>query len=214
MESTVYIVDDDQAARDSVARLIRAHRVQAQTFASGEEFLQQWKEPAVGCVISDVRMTGMSGLELQAKMKERAIELPLVMITAYADVPMAVKAMQAGAVSFLKKPCDPDELWSTVKMALSKERTDRELRQRRATISAGMSNLTEGERRVLQKLLAGMPNKKIASELDLGLRTVELRRATIMRKLEADSLAEVVRMALLVDFKIPDLGADVSTSKS
>ena len=145
-------------------------------------------------------MTGMSGLQLLQQLASRKSTLPAVVITGYADVPMAVKAMQAGAMTFLEKPCQDQELWQAIQQALDKEKSIQSLRRQKSEIESRLATLTEDEIAVLRKLLEGLPNKRIAVDLDIGLRTVELRRSNIMKKMQAASLPELVRMAILIGF--------------
>ena len=198
--ATVFVVDDDAASRESVLALVTSKGLKAKGFASGEEFLEQFDPAATGCLIVDVRMAGMSGLELLEKLKARKSLLPAIVITGFADVPMAVKAMQAGAMTFLEKPCQEQELGQAIEEALDRERTQAILRRQKSKIEARLASLKDEEIAVLRKLLEGWHNKRIATELRIGLRTVEQRRARVMRKMEAASLPELVRMAILVDF--------------
>jgi two-component system, LuxR family, response regulator FixJ len=196
-DGTIFIVDDDPAARASVAALVQSHDMGFRAFASAEEFLAAYKPDQQGCLVVDVRMSGMTGLQLQEQIKARGYHLPVIVITGYADVPLAVRAMRAGAVTFLEKPCAEMELWESIQLALDRSaqtngRSRDDVRARRAT-------LNPAELQVLEMLLIGKPNKAIALELGIGLRTVELRRANIMKKMQADSLAELVRLALLAE---------------
>ncbi len=194
----VFVVDDDPAARNSLAALISSRDLPVKTFASAEEFLDAYQPQERACLIADVRMTGMSGLELQEKLAARELNLPVIVITGFADVPTAVRAMKAGAVTFLEKPCSEQEITDAIETALDIERKNNELRARREEIEASLNELDEIEQAVLDKILAGLPNKTIATDLNLGLRTVEFRRARIFQKLHADSLAELVRTVLVV----------------
>lgn len=198
--ATVFVVDDDAAARESVLALVSLKGVRAQGFASAEEFLARFDPQMTGCLVVDVRMTGMSGLQLLQQLQNRQSTLPAIVITGYADVPMAVKAMQTGATTFLEKPCQDQELWQAIQQALDKEKSLQSLRRQKGEIEARLGTLTEDEVAVLRKLLEGLPNKRIAVDLDIGLRTVELRRSNIMKKMSAASLPELVRMAILIGF--------------
>ncbi len=198
--ATVFVVDDDAAARESVLALVSLKGVRAQGFASAEEFLAQFGLHMTGCLVVDVRMTGMSGLQLLQQLNGRKSTLPAIVITGYADVPMAVKAMQAGAMTFLEKPCQDQELWQAIQQALDREKALQALRRQKGEIDARLATLTEDEVAVLRKLLEGLPNKRIAVDLDIGLRTVELRRSNIMKKMQAASLPELVRMSILIGF--------------
>jgi two-component system, LuxR family, response regulator FixJ len=203
-ERTVFVVDDDIAARESIVDIVRLKGCQAQGFASAEEFLAQYNPAQKGCVVVDVRMSGMSGLDLLLELKSRKSPLPVVMITGYADVALAVQAMRAGAVSFLEKPCREAELWQEIRQALEIEQTEHARRKQRSDVEARLASLTEEEVVVLRRLLEGHPNKRIASDMDLGLRTVEMRRSNVMRKMQAASMAELVRMAILAEFLKPE----------
>jgi FixJ family two-component response regulator len=198
--ATVFVVDDDAAARESVLALVSLKGVRVQGFASAEEFLAQFGPHMSGCLVVDVRMTGMSGLQLLQQLSARKSTLPAIVITGYADVPMAVKAMQSGAMTFLEKPCQDQELWQAIQQALDKEKSLQSLRRQKGDIEGRLATLTEDEVSVLRKLLEGLPNKRIAVDLDIGLRTVELRRSNIMKKMQAASLPELVRMAILIGF--------------
>jgi two-component system, LuxR family, response regulator FixJ len=198
--ATVYVVDDDAAARESVLALVSLKGVRAQGFASAEEFLAHFNPQLTGCLVVDVRMTGISGLQLLQQLHSRHSTLPAIVITGYADVPMAVKAMQSGALTFLEKPCQDQELWQAIQQALDQEKSLQSLRRQKGEIESRLATLTEDEVAVLRKLLEGLPNKRIAVDLDIGLRTVELRRSNIMKKMSAASLPELVRMAILIGF--------------
>ena len=198
--ATVFVVDDDAAARESVLALVSLKGVRAQGFASAEEFLAHYVPEMTGCLVVDVRMTGMSGLQLLQQLQVRKSTLPAIVITGYADVPMAVKAMQSGAMTFLEKPCQEQELWQAIQQALDREQSLLAARRQQGEIESRLATLTEDEVAVLHKLLEGLPNKRIAVDLDIGLRTVELRRSNIMKKMSANSLPELVRMAILIGF--------------
>jgi FixJ family two-component response regulator len=197
-DPVVYVVDDDPAARNSVAALIKSRGLAVETYPSAEEFLDRYDPFQRGCLIVDVRMTGMSGLDLQERLATKGVNLPVIVITGFADVPMAVRAMQTGAVTFLEKPCSEQEITRAIQTALDLEAQNNELRQRRAEIEENYRRITQAERDVLERIVLGMPNKEVASELKLGLRTVEQRRARIMTKMNVDSLAELVRMVLFI----------------
>jgi FixJ family two-component response regulator len=203
-ESTVFVVDDDPGARESVIALVSLKGLRAEGFSSAENFLEHYDPTSTGCVVVDVKMTGMSGLELLRKLNERKSHLPVVVITGYGDVPMAVKAMQEGAFTFLEKPCQEQELWHAIQQALEREKLEHPQRLERAETEARISTLTEDELEVFRRLLAGHANKRIAADLDIGLRTVELRRSNIMKKMQATSLPDLVRMAILIDFFKPE----------
>jgi FixJ family two-component response regulator len=194
-QGQVYIVDDDLAARESVAALVESMGVPARAFASAEEFLQAFDPRQRGCLVTDLRMPGMSGLELQQRLAREGSALPVVVITAFADVPVTVQIMQAGAVTVLPKPYRDQELWDAIRKALARddERAEREARDRE--VASRFATLTSDERLILDRLCAGKTNKAIALELDLGQRTIEGRRSTVMAKLRVRSLAELVLLA-------------------
>ena len=199
-ESTVMVIDDDAAARESVVALASFKGLRARGFASAEEFLAEYDPKQKGVLVVDFRMPGMTGLELLHQLNARNSSLPVVMITGYGDVPMAVKAMQAGAASFLEKPCKEQELWREVIQALEREDTQHALRKRKSEVEARLASLSEGELIVFRRMLDGQGNKRMALDLDLGLRTIESRRARIMRKMQAESLPDLVRLAILGGF--------------
>ena len=203
-ESTVFVVDDDTGARESVMALVQQKGLNAEGFSSAEDFLARYSPAHKGCVVIDVRMAGMSGLDLLKKLKSRNALLPVVVITGYADVPMAVRAMQEGAVTFLEKPCQEQQLWQAISQALEIEQNQHAQRRQRAELETRLATLTDDELEVFRRLLAGHANKRIAADLDIGLRTVELRRSNIMKKMQATSLPDLVRMAILIDFLKPE----------
>jgi FixJ family two-component response regulator len=197
-EPVIFVVDDDPAARVSLAALIKSRGMSVESFASAEEFLAAYRPGRRGCLLVDVRMTGMSGLDLLERLAELHAHLPVIVITGFADVPMAVRAMRAGATSFLEKPCTEQEIWDAIQAGLDTEAKANRLWQKREEIAARFESLSSGEREVLDRILAGSTNKVIAKDLNLGMRTVELRRANIMEKMGAGSLPDLVRRVLLV----------------
>jgi len=199
-DSTIFVVDDDDAARESVVALVGSKGLRAKGFASAEAFLSAFDPAEKGCLVVDVRMQGMTGLQLVEHLAARDSKLPVVVITGYADVPMAVRAMQIGAVTFLEKPCHEQELWQAIERALEIEQRQQLERSQQAEVAARIDSLTEEETAVFRMLLAGKVNKRIAVELDFGLRTVEARRSTVMKKMQATSLPDLVRMAILSGF--------------
>ena len=194
----VYVIDDDPAGRESVAALVRSRGLEVEAYESAEAFLACFDRTRSGCIVVDVRMPGMSGMELQERLRQDDISLPIVMISGYADVSTAVQAMRNGALTYLEKPCSEQKLWESISRALDLEAASRLQRQQCADIVCRLKTLTADEHCVFDKILAGKPNKVIARDLDLGLRTVELRRAKILEKMCASSLAELVQMAMLV----------------
>ena len=196
-EPIVFIVDDDPAARDSVAALVKSKGVQVRVYSSGEDFLASLDARLFGCVVADVRMTGISGLELQSALNDRKVPLPVIIITGFGDIPTAVRAMKAGASTFLEKPCRAEELWASIQKALRDSADIHQSEDRASQARARLATLSLEERQVMRLMLAGKTNKMIALELDFGLRTIELRRANIMRKMQADTFADLVRLILL-----------------
>ena len=190
---TVFVVDDDPAARDSVAALVSSKGLAVECFESAEEFLATYDRSRPGCLIDDLRMDGMDGLQLQQRLIEKGIRLPVILISAYANVPTAVIAMNRGAITFLEKPCGDHELWTNIRKAIRRDQQHRSDQAARDEISRRLATLTDPERDVLECLRRGSMNKVIAAELDIGLRTVELRRANIMKKMEANSLAQLLK---------------------
>jgi len=195
-QPTVYVVDDDPAARESVLALVKTKGVPAAGFSSAEEFLNAYSPDMIGALVLDVRMPGISGLELQQQLRAAGSPLCVMIITGYGDVRTAVRAMQSGAYTFLEKPCQDQELWGTIQEALQRGQKQSEQKIEQEELARRAATLTTSEREVLLRVLEGMPNKQIAQELDIGLRTVELRRSEIMSKFQANSLPELVRMAI------------------
>jgi len=197
-EPTVFIVDDDAGVRDSVAALIESYGFATEVFASGTAFLQQMTAGRRGCVLLDIRLPDMTGLMVQAKLRELGFNQPVIMITAFADVPLAVAAMRAGAADFLEKPYADDVLIAAVRMALARAEAVASVDAQMARITARLAQLTPREREVLDRLLAGRQNKQIAHDLGISPRTVEIHRARVMEKMQAGSLSELVRVVLTV----------------
>ena len=197
VQQTVFIIDDDPGAREAVAALVSTKKVPVEIFASAEEFLAQFQPKRNGCVLVDMRMQGMSGLELQKELSQRGALIPVIVISAYGDVPTAVNAMRQGALSFIEKPCTSEDLWNNISQALRYNRETLERSAEQSEVQQQLATLTSDEREVLDHLMTGAPNKAIASRLDIGLRTVESRRATVLKKMGADSLAVLVQKVLL-----------------
>jgi RNA polymerase sigma factor (sigma-70 family) len=195
---TVFVVDDDQAMRGSLQWLIESVGMKVQTYESAQAFLDAYYPGRAGCLLLDVRMPGMSGLELQEYLVRREIRLPVIIITGHGDVSMAVKAMKAGAVDFIEKPFDDEELLNSIRNAVQHDEKRRALRARRADIAARMAELTPREHEVMAMVTDGKSNKEIATSLGVSAKTVEVHRARVMDKMRADSLAELVRLALIV----------------
>ncbi|HUT87938.1 MAG TPA: response regulator [Thermoguttaceae bacterium] len=198
-EPTVFVVDDDPQGRKSVCALVRSMGIPAESFASAEEFLEAYLQERPGCLVTDVRMFGMSGLELQEELKRRNVLLPAVVLTAYARTPITVRAMKAGAVTLLEKPYDDDDLWDAIRAALTEDSASRADHQQRRKIRDRIARLTPAERKVMDMMVQGKANKAIAHELDISVRTVENRRREVFAKLQADSVAQLVRLAIEAD---------------
>jgi two-component system response regulator FixJ len=192
----VHVIDDDEAVRESVEFLLRTAGLAVKTYESAAVFLDAVPAIGHGCVITDVRMPGLSGLDLLRHIKERQVPLPVIVITGHGDVPLAVEAMKFGAVDFLEKPFADDVLLAAVRSALDRSEASAARETERAEIRARVATLTQRERDVLHGLVAGNPNKIIAFNLEISPRTVEIYRANVMTKMKAGSLSELVRMAL------------------
>jgi FixJ family two-component response regulator len=193
---TVFIVDDDEAVRSSLKLLLKTLGVSAVAYASAPEFLAAFDASRAGCLVLDIRMPGMSGLELQQELNVRGALLPIIFITGHGDVPMAVEAMQHGAMDFLQKPFRDQDLIDRINKALERDRIGRELLDNRARILSLIESLTPREREVLEQVTQGKINKVIAAAMGLSQRTVEIHRAHIMEKMGANSLAHLVRMVI------------------
>jgi FixJ family two-component response regulator len=196
--STVYLVDDDPAVRTGITRLLAAAGFAVVAFESSEAFLDGHDLAAPGCVVLDVAMRGLSGLELQQALADRGSERPIVFLTGHADVPMSVQAMKAGAVDFLTKPVEAEQLVSAIHLALERDSRAREARNERDMVEHRLATLTSREREVLRHVIAGRLNKQIAADLGTAEKTVKVHRGRIMTKLAVRSVAELVRMTELV----------------
>jgi two-component system response regulator FixJ len=196
-ESIVHVIDDDSAMRQSMEFLLRTVNIRAQTYESAADFLKSLPRSGTGCIITDVRMPGMSGLELLRKLKELEVALPVIVITGHGDVPLAVEAMKSGASDFIEKPFDDEALLASVRAALKVQDGQAEQQAARTAIAERVASLSARERQVLEGLVAGLPNKTIAFDLGISPRTVEIYRANVMTKMAATSLSELVRMALV-----------------
>jgi FixJ family two-component response regulator len=192
----VYIVDDDEAVRGSLRMLMRSVGLQAQALGSAREFLDAYDRRQSGCLVLDVRMPQMSGLELQQQLNQRGATIPVIFISGHGDVPMAVEAMQHGAFDFLQKPFRDQELLDRVQRALKLDAQSRATSAADAQILERLKSLTPRERQVMQLVTRGKANKVVGAELGVSQRTVEIHRAHVMEKMQARSLAELVRMVL------------------
>jgi len=193
---TVFVVDDDDAVRNSLQMLLKTLDLPTESFASAQEFLAAFDPGRGGCLVLDVRMPGMNGLHLQEELNARGALLPIIFITGHGDVPMAVEAMQHGAMDFLQKPFRDRELMDRITKALEKDRAGRQLLGDRERIRARLAQLTPREYQVMSLVTQGKANKAIAANLNMSQRTVEIHRARIMEKMSANSLAHLVRMVI------------------
>ena len=192
----IFVVDDDEAVRNALRFLLKSVGLTAVTLASADEFLRTYKAEQAGCLVLDVRMPGMSGLELQQELNLRGAMIPVIFITGHGDVPMAVEAMQHGAFDFLQKPFRDQELIDHIQRALAADQKNRLLLKERDRVRGRLESLTPREHEVLNLMLRGKPNKVMAAELGLSQRTVEIHRARVMEKTEASSVAQLVRMVM------------------
>jgi len=197
----VHIVDDDEAVRRSLAFMLSSAGLAVRVYDSAGAFLDGLDDLQCGCLITDVRMPEMTGLELLQRIKQRAPCLPAIVITGHGDVPLAVEAMKAGAIDFIEKPFDENAILDAVNAAL--EQSGEGDNGDRAAVNARIASLSERERQVLDGLVAGHPNKVIAATLGISPRTVEVYRANLMAKMHAKSLSEVIRMAILAQVPMP-----------
>jgi two-component system response regulator FixJ len=198
LEPTVFIVDDDQEVRDALELLMQSIGLAAQSFASAQAYLDAFDPVRPGCVVLDVRMKGMSGLELQRRLSEEPLFPPIIVITGHGDVPMAVRGVKAGAVDFIEKPFNDQLLLDAVHRALEQDAEQRGEASRLADITVRLARLTPREREILEEVAAGKRNKIIAADLGISQSTVEAHRAKVMEKMEARSLSDLMRMLLLV----------------
>ncbi|HTG14520.1 MAG TPA: response regulator transcription factor [Blastocatellia bacterium] len=194
-EAIVYVIDDDAQTRDALKNLMRSVGLHAEVFASAQDFLRSKRPDVPACLVLDVRLRGLSGLDLQKRMAEANIEIPIIFITGYGDIPMTVQAMKAGAVEFLTKPFRNQELLDAIQQALERDRTTREQRAKNDELYDRYDSLTPREREVMTLVVAGLLNKQIAGELGTSETTVKNHRHQLMEKMGADSVAELVKMA-------------------
>jgi len=191
----VFVIDDDESVRKSLASLIRSARLRVETFASAQQFLTTPRTNVPSCLVLDVRMPGLSGLELQKRLAEINIDIPIVFITAHGDVPTSVRAMKAGAVEFLTKPFRDEDLLDAIQQAIARDRVARLQEAQTIDLRTRYESLTAREREVMELVVSGLLNKQIAKKLGTSEVTIKVHRAQVMKKMRADSLAALVRMS-------------------
>jgi two-component system response regulator FixJ len=202
-KGTIFIVDDDEAVRDSLGALLETEGFSVEAFASAKAFLAGFKPKEACCVIADIRMPDMDGLELQEEIIKRGWGLPVIIVTGHGDVPLAVRAMKAGAVDFIEKPFDDEVLRASIDRGVAQSRRSLGESALVQEVETRMAQLTAREREVMEHLVAGRPNKVIAHRMDISPRTVEVHRGRVMEKMQARSLSDLVRMALAAKIEIP-----------
>jgi len=193
----VHVIDDDDAVRESLEFLLRTARLEVRTYESAAAFLGILPRVEVGCIITDVRMPELSGIDLLKRLNELDVRVPVIVITGHGDVPLAVEAMKFGAVDFFEKPFDDEALVAAVRSALDQRKDDSKRKAEVSLINSRLTELSNRERQVLEGLVAGRPNKVIAYDLGISPRTVEIYRANLMTKMQASSLSDLVRMAIV-----------------
>jgi len=203
-EAIVAIVDDDLSFREGVSSLIRAAGWKVETFASAEEFLARPRAEAPSCLLLDLQLPDLSGLDLQKRMAEGDLDVPIVFITGHGDIPASVQAMKAGAVEFLTKPFDKEQLFRAIAEAMERDRANRRRHADMDALRARYESLTRREQEVMQQVVSGLLNKQVAAELDISEFTVKVHRGQVMRKMHANSLADLVRMAEKLGIRSPE----------
>ena len=198
-QPVVFVIDDDESLRDALRRLFRMMGLRVETFATAAEFLKSKLPDVPTCLVLDVRLPGISGLDFQAELVKADIKIPIIFMTGHGDIPMTVKAMKAGALEFLSKPFREQEMLDAVQLALERDRTRRQAEQANAQLRANFESLSTREQEVMAFVTAGLMNKQIAAQLGLAEVTVKLHRGSLMRKMNARSVAELARMAQILE---------------
>lgn len=198
IQQTVYVVEDDEAVRDSLELLLKSDSKPVKPYESASAFLADYSDKMAGCIVLDIRMPGMDGMELQKKLNDKHSILPIIFVTGHGDVPMAVDAMKEGAVDFIQKPYREEALLEKIEAALEQDREQRKSLDEKQEIVRRVKSLTPREREIMDRMIAGQANKVIAIELEISQRTVEIHRSRVMHKMGTHSLAHLVRMVLSV----------------
>ena len=196
-ESTVFVVDDDADLRESLGWLFESAGLRVKSYSTAQEFLTDYKPDDPGCLLLDVRMPGLSGLDLQEELRRRGVPPPIIMMTGHARVPMAVRALKGGAIDFIQKPFSDQSLLERIRQAIDLDRRTRQVRVECTQFAALLTYLTPREREVMDLVIAGKPNKIIAADLGISPKTVEIHRGRVMAKMQVESVAELVRLDLL-----------------